>query len=150
MALSAVEVGPSVAPESAGVDGVAARFTGAPDVASESAGVDGVAVGSTGAPDGLAVELPAIVGVGDDEGAGGAARGAESAIVGCRSVGRYLRAELRPPSASCPGRKTSRRYSACSSALYKTGPNQRCMRSENARAASRRRRRPRHCGNRNE
>ena len=109
MALSAVVVGPSVAPE--------------------SAGVDGVAVGSTGAPDGLAVEFPAIVGVGDDEGAGGAVRGAESAIVGCRSFGRYLRVELRPPSASCPGRKTSRRYSVCCSALYKTGPNQRCMRS---------------------
>ena len=129
MALSAVVVGPSVA--------------------SVPAGVDGVAVGSTGAPDGLAVELPAIVGVKDDEGAGGAARNAESAHVGCRSVGRYLRAELRPPSASCPGHKTRRWYSACSSALYKTSPNQRCMLSKNARAASGRRRRPRHCGNRN-
>jgi len=34
VALSAVVVGPSVAPESAGVGGVAAGFTGAPDVAS--------------------------------------------------------------------------------------------------------------------
>jgi len=130
VALSAVVFGPSVAPE--------------------SAGVDGAAVGFKGAPDGSAVELPAIVGVEDDEGAGGAAGGAESAIVGCRSVGRYLRAELLPPSASCPGRTTSRPYSSCSSALYKTGPSQRCMRSENARGASGRRRRPRHCGNRNE
>ena len=80
---------------------VALAATGALE---ESAGADGVAVelSATGAleesagADGVAVELPAIVGVGD-EGAGDAAGGAESAIVGCRSVSSYVPSFVRRP-----------------------------------------------------
>jgi len=68
-----------------------------------SAGVAVVAVGPRGAPesageDGMAVELPATVGVRDEK-TGGADGGAESAIVGCRNVSRYV------PSVFCRPRR---------------------------------------------
>jgi len=50
---------------------------------------------SSGA-NGAAVELPAIVGVGD-EGASDAAGGAEFAIAGCRSLSRYVPSFVRRP-----------------------------------------------------
>jgi len=85
----------------AALSAVALAATGALE---ESAGAVGVAVelSETGAleesagADGVAVELPANAGVGD-EGAGDAAGGAESAIVGCRSVTSYVPSFVRRP-----------------------------------------------------